>query len=147
MWSHYANKHKGFCIEYDFRSLGPESAITNRLYPVLYRKNLLDVTDFMLPTDTAARFNNTIGLYASIFKSREWSYEKEWRLTFPVGVILEEQTYKVPTPKAIYMGSRIDQNPAEQVAQIEAIALSKHIAIFRALPSKRSFSLEFHDAK
>lgn len=78
MWSHYAQYHTGFCLEYDLKSLGIDSMTTRMLYPILYRKDLLDVTDFIRrPLDNEKRFNNIIGLYAAIVKPIEWPPDKD----------------------------------------------------------------------
>ena len=39
MWSHYANSHTGFCIEYDLRKMDKESQFLHALYPIIYSKN------------------------------------------------------------------------------------------------------------
>jgi len=46
MWSHYANHHKGFCLEYDFRPVFVNEKISRLLYPVLYQEELLNVTEY-----------------------------------------------------------------------------------------------------
>ena len=66
MWSHYANSHKGFCLEYDFKML--KELITLPL-PVKYCNDL--------PNDIDDK------LKLIFTKSKEWSYEEEWRLVKP----------------------------------------------------------------
>lgn len=36
MWSHYAQNHTGFCIEYDFKE---SDMLCKQLYPVIYTKD------------------------------------------------------------------------------------------------------------
>jgi hypothetical protein len=44
MWSHYADHHRGFCIEYDLESLGnPSHFFLRSLYPVLYSQDFYDL--------------------------------------------------------------------------------------------------------
>lgn len=71
MWAHYANNHKGFCIEYELDESAPEIFNFNKvnyvsLLPEIYATELL-----FNPLETVARV-----VYS---KSIEWSYEKEWR--------------------------------------------------------------------
>lgn len=38
MWSHYANNYKGFCVEYNFKELGLNNAVTRFYFSYhLYR--------------------------------------------------------------------------------------------------------------
>jgi hypothetical protein len=72
MWSHYANKHHGVCLEYevDHLQLGPEY----RLQPVSYCKSISKVNRDMPFEEQAVTF-----LFS---KSFHWKYEKEERLLF-----------------------------------------------------------------
>lgn len=71
MWSHYADSHKGICIEYDFRYAKQD--VVNHLYPVQY-------------SDHQFTFKNPAGLDVHPFlllrKSKDWRYEKEFRLIY-----------------------------------------------------------------
>ena len=93
MWSHYADYHKGFCIAYDFGALGNEDLRTRMLYPAIYSENMFDASDVFSQQKT---INNILYLnQAALIKSKEWSYEKEWRLVFGNGVLHEEIGYQV----------------------------------------------------
>jgi Protein of unknown function (DUF2971) len=59
MWSHYANHHKGVCIEYDI------TGMLNDIHPCLY-------------TNEFGNFDWTNGA-SSLVKSISWEYEHEWR--------------------------------------------------------------------
>lgn len=68
MWAHYADSHKGFCIEYEVDqedSLWPVNYTTEPLQPSLYEL-------LLCPYETLIRILTT--------KSMEWQYEKEVRL-------------------------------------------------------------------
>ena len=43
-WGHYACNHKGFCIEYGVEPLPAGDFLRRRLYPVIYSKDLYDMT-------------------------------------------------------------------------------------------------------
>lgn len=43
MWSHYANKHTGFCVEYDISLL--DNFYKLNLFPVLYSNNRPEQTE------------------------------------------------------------------------------------------------------
>lgn len=106
MWSHYAQNHTGFCIEYDINSLPFDSLITERLYPIVYSDELFDTTDYYLQEKVKTQ-NIDYLLEGMLRKSLEWEYEKEWRLvvldTSEVGV-----EFNMPKAKSIYLGSEFD---------------------------------------
>lgn len=80
MWSHYANSHKGFCVEYDTNKI-PQN-IRRFFLPVVYQKQIYNATH-----DLGNTRNNAFNFL--FFKSKEWSYEKEWRIA-----IYQEQLVK-----------------------------------------------------
>lgn len=127
MWSHYANSHKGFALEYDTRAFRLKCQFCENLkqcnkaavcnfYPVIYQKQRYDATDFLgwyigrsmgVPIKNPDTFASSKSL---LYKSSQWSYEKEWRLVVSK---LNEFQEKSPVciynlrPRAIYYGSRI----------------------------------------
>lgn len=71
MWSHYANNHKGICIEYNIDELN--IAKTNFIFPVIYSEERKNITEDVL------EYYGTVGLRTVVYKAKEWEYEKEWR--------------------------------------------------------------------
>lgn len=134
MWSHYANNHQGFCLEYDFLEL-PYSDIRNRmLFPVFYSEQRYDMTQLFLNKKN----DPSIALKASLHKSLDWAYEKEWRMVISGGV-LNECEYHVPKPNAVYLGSRLLEEKAETIKQI---AKEKNIKIYEMALSKFNYEME-----
>lgn len=127
MWSHYANSHKGFALEYNTKDFQLKCQFCENLkkcnkaaacnfYPVVYQHQRYDATDFLgwyisrsmgIPIKNPDTFASSKSF---LYKSSQWSYEKEWRLI--VSKINEFQD-KSPVciyhlrPIAIYYGSRI----------------------------------------
>lgn len=98
MWSHYANNHKGFCIEYYSSSFESPHFI----FPVVYKgKKVIDVDDF-----------SEAEMYKSIMtKYSYWREENEWRILLPYkGEISKGRVIEQPLPKAIYMGVDISDS-------------------------------------
>lgn len=116
MWSHYANCYNGICIEYDLQEIDK----TNTLSPVIYTEELIRARDFM----TKEEFNNNIskGLFeaairAVISKHSQWSYENEWRIIKALDS--NDANYiKMPVPKNIYIGFKVETRMMEKVIQI-----------------------------
>jgi hypothetical protein len=133
MWSHYANNHSGFCIEYNFKNPNIVPFLVEKLHPVKYSNEILDITNFYLEPN----FNKFVSIYAAIIKSKEWNYEKEWRIVFPIG---KEISYNYPlfSPEVIYLGSRIKDEDKETLIQI---AKKKNISVFQMTMLKNKFKL------
>lgn len=81
MWNHYANGHKGICLEYDTTKI-KNIYMVNRLFPVFYKKELPDGSK-ILRNQMVNLF--TFWDYILIHKLEAWSYEKEWRLIYNAG--------------------------------------------------------------
>ena len=113
MWAHYADQHQGFCIEYD---LSKESeGKTAPLFPVIYTKTLvpLNITDELmnLPGNSGH-----LAIKAAIFKNKDWSYEREWRLVFYTGDDQKIEIKGYPI-KAIYLGTKINSEHKKQLIE------------------------------
>lgn len=121
MWAHYADNHKGFCIEYELKNYNPEIFDFNRVnyvssLPEIYATELL-----FNPYETVARI-----IYS---KSIEWIYEKEWRY---VELYAEHEAdfekgkkIRLPDnlkPTRIITGSRINDNDKKLVEKLRAVA-------------------------
>ncbi|MCL2312290.1 MAG: DUF2971 domain-containing protein [Firmicutes bacterium] len=139
MWSHYADCHKGFCLEYDFKSLPYTDLRTRLLFPIIYQSELFDVTEY-LKNAKKENFNPFFAVRAAITKSIEWKYEKEWRLILPFGVSNETREMTVPSPKAIYAGSKINSS---NKAFLNIYSKSKNIPLYQSTMSKNEFKVKF----
>lgn len=76
MWAHYANNHRGFCVEYDLLEINRSLRFT--AVPVIYseEKTCFDFFDPQsIGKDTWKLFIQSL-----TSKSPEWRYEKEWRI-------------------------------------------------------------------
>jgi len=132
MWSHYANSHKGFALEYDFRPTLEQPIKNVGLFPVVYSEERLDISDYIawgvlrilgiqakMP-DIAASIKN------ALWKSDIWAYEKEWRMidSTPRDITEEKASAIHYKPVAIYYGrlmSSDDKNRLHEVAMEKGI--------------------------
>lgn len=142
MWGHYSSSHTGFCIEYDLTQIAKFEQLLLALYPVIYSNGLFDATKYFNESMKKKGFNNLFGILAALHKSPEWSYEEEWRLVLPLGPEEPSRDYQMPTPKAIYLGSRMSEENKNKVAKI---AISKGITIYEMRLSTSKFELESKD--
>lgn len=127
MWSHYADAHKGFALEYDLRNrqikcdkcknIQCEDRIIHFLSPVIYSNERYDGTSFV-----DCFFGKQLGLFpqfddvlfgtkAALYKSTQCAFEREWRLFLdkPGKRELLHQPYLCTEirPIAIYYGKDI----------------------------------------
>ncbi len=81
MWSHYANKHQGVCLQ--FRGLErldtpPLRVVYSNDYPVV---DLLKYEPFIFGQDETARAKQKeVVEYMYLTKAKDWAYEREWRI-------------------------------------------------------------------
>ncbi|EGR0541746.1 DUF2971 domain-containing protein [Vibrio cholerae] len=132
MWSHYADNHKGICIELERNennALGNPDE-TNKVkytqsYPSLSSKVLLD----------SDQFNSSLKrvLYT---KSKQWEYEKEWRTFKPQG----GKVYPLPGKiKSVTFGARSSQMDIEIVKKLIA---GTDIKLFQAELKQNDFGIK-----
>lgn len=118
MWSHYANYHKGFCIEYDVSAFLPTDYRSRFLYPVIYTDRLYDATPHFMKGVDADSFNNLHLNLAGLYKAIDWSYEREWRLLFANEMLKEAQAYSMGKAKAVYLGSHISREDQDCLTSV-----------------------------
>ena len=114
IWSHYADSHKGFSLEYDTNHFQlrcqncdkvkhcNKAAICS-IYPVIYHRQRHDATDYLawyIGKGMGMPIKNP-DIFAAgkcfLYKSPQWSYEKEWRL-----VISKMNEFQDKSPVCIY---------------------------------------------
>ncbi|MGA3674360.1 DUF2971 domain-containing protein [Lysinibacillus agricola] len=138
MWSHYANNHSGFCVEYNFKKENVESLLTRTLQPVIYTDEILDMSEYFgVGREDKLNYNNLISTYAAIVKSNEWAYEKEWRISFPIGAE-EGFSREIFPPEAIYLGTRMQDDYKQELIQI---AQQKQISVYQMKMKTNEFKL------
>ncbi|KTT49722.1 hypothetical protein SB11R_10345 [Pseudomonas oryzihabitans] len=130
MWSHYADYHKGFCIEY---RLDETSPLKGMVKPVRYTDVYPSLSLKNLPSGAEENFID-ICVYT---KAKQWSYEREWRAIMPVG----EKLYRTPAPiSAIIFGARMTDVHKEAVYEI--LHLTKDIEFKQAVLLEDFFGLD-----
>lgn len=118
MWSHYADKHKGICIEYDISSI----LLDRNKNDFIIRKINYDRTAII--NENIANINNIelydLNLLIDLFsiKSKEWEYEDEYRILY-----YDREKRKdglvVPLPiRSIYFGTETPEDDKELIRDI-----------------------------
>lgn len=139
MWSHYANKHYGFCLEYDFTHTMikryPDLIQAQlMLFPVNYSNKRPLISKALFDSETKLSYlknkqlppkiiNNII--HGLLFKSEDWKYEKEWRI---LQLKDNKFTMKLPTARKVFLGANMEESAKRRVIEI---AQKKKIPIFQ----------------
>ncbi|MDE7379939.1 MAG: DUF2971 domain-containing protein [Clostridia bacterium] len=123
MWSHYANKHKGFCVEYDFSKMRAQNILL-MLYPAIYseKRPVVPMTLFDLDNLNDIKLSNDRNaipdiIMALLTKSKIWDYENEWRI-IATQSDLDEQKLKEDIAVKVYYGANIDEEDKKQLDKI-----------------------------
>lgn len=133
MWSHYGDKNKGFCLEFD-TSFEP----FNKAKKVKYTEEIpsISITDAIVKNN----FEQLFDLYCT--KSTSWEYEAEWRcIHHHVGT---KWIYESEALTGVYFGS----NVPDQVIDIVCLILqgqNTHVKYWKGKRSDTKFELEFED--
>lgn len=135
MWGHYSNKHTGFCLEYDVALLPKEMQL---LLPVVYVEKPYDASRIL---DMRGIEDKYARLCPSLFKSKDWAYENEWRAFIPTKDSYE--TLVIPAVGSItgiYFGFN-SYKFAKQIKTIEDWARQKNIPMHQIERTYLSFEL------
>lgn len=120
MWSHYANYHTGFCIEFNTEQ---PSELRNKIYPVIYQEQRNNLTEAFLQR------KKRWAAIASICKSSDWSYENEWRIVMyvrPDLTVIDPVFVSVPgLIKSIYLGVKVDKQFEKEIVKSLSIPIYK----------------------
>ena len=124
MWYYYAFQHKGICIKYDFSNLNSADNQGFILLPIIYPPES-DIKDYYY---FSPKKSNSVGLRNSLIKSKDWSFEKEWRL-IKITENGEDFMFSVSISE-IYLGIDTDEDTKNKI--IESIKKSgKKIKLFK----------------
>ena len=130
MWSHYADYHKGFALEYSSEHLLEQNSFG--VFPVIYDDERYDASSYLMwfwahimgynipNPDTMSHIK------CVLHKSKQWEYEQEWRMLnyLPRDIYKESVSSIHQQPIAIYYGCKISM---ENKQRLHEIAQSKNI--------------------
>lgn len=153
LWSHYADHHRGFCVEYslEFEGIKNSNEILCGLFPVNYTSRVpkLSTANLIKLTIDQEYIKINKALMKSIYKSyitksSFWSYEKEWRIILDLNTahFCIERTIPFLKAKKIFLGCRIDYNLKKHIANF---AFKNNIEICSTKQSRENFKLFYYE--
>ena len=133
MWSHYADEHRGFCIEFDF-SKGPEDCLP---LPVVYSEKRVKMpwVPSQNPSKEQVRFMTESFMKALVTKDIVWEYEHEWRMLIGAG---DDKFVNMPPISCIYIGALCSD---ENKQKLRAIAQEKGIPLKQMVLDRGEYEL------
>ncbi len=140
MWSHYADSHKGFCIEYDFSSVD-DNTLDVTPFPVVYSENR-PLIPWKVAIDKTPESNAEAAcqlMLGLLTKDKAWEYENEWRVLLKTG---DEPVVKMPPISCVYLGANIS---TENKARITDIASMCDIPVKQMVVDRGSYLLHAKD--
>jgi hypothetical protein len=131
LWSHYADEHKGICIEYD---LLEEGEVRPFLQPIIYSEKIYKIATFEELT-TLRKIGSTL------IKCKDWEYEAEWRLTLFKRNDILPNTITISKPKSVYLGTRFHLNDEILKKQLFKILEEREIPVFQMTKHSEKYKL------
>ncbi len=135
MWSHYGDFHKGFNVGYSEEKMR-ESRLFGKGGPVGYSEDFPAI-------DPYSEHSMETSFMQTHYKSKEWEYEQEYRLTklfFPNVPTEKDRTIKIPTEfiEEINLGISISENHKNEILDF---ARKNNINIFQTKKIPFKFGL------
>ena len=133
MWAHYANAHRGFCVEYERT---PENSLGRLAQPVVYRDEIPSVSTRDLTGDTS-RLDDLW-----LTKSKHWEYEMEWRLLQMPGGESRRVDFRI---SGIIFGMRMPESEKHTIKNL--FPNRDGIRFRQAVKSADTFSITLNNAE
>lgn len=146
LWENYADKYRGFCVEYSFKNFDKQSFDDYKnliyMFPVTYQSRI-PIFDIVPLVDQALnscieedeKKSDVSELYADLnlqlfYKKKEYEYEHEWRFSIKD---MDNNKQRFPFVNAIYAGKDIEVNDLDE---LKCIADSLSVPIYRQTINK-----------
>jgi len=128
LWSHYADSHRGICIEFDRNEnniLGDDKSC----FPVQYSSFIKDI-----------EISNNDIIYSEYFRYKcdIWDYEKEWRLLTPEGRTIIKLPGEI---KKVYFGLETSDENIKDIIKI----LGYSIKYYKAKKVDNQYKIRFSE--
>ncbi len=146
MWSHYADAHRGFCVEVDAEALVFQFymlSITDEefVYPNQVRYYEKDIPKVIPSNDDEEDLERHQSLLRT--KSQDWAYEEEYRFIY-AGETRLSRGINRDVIKRVIFGCQMPPEHREEIAE-SARARLPNAQLWEAVRSDDRFKLEFRE--
>lgn len=144
LWAHYADNHTGICIEYDLKNCN-NLFLKTMCFPVNYvekNDNTEDVISLVVYKNLE---EGSFLLKTANSKSKDWEYEKEWRIVFLenydnyIDLYSNKHYALFIKPKSIYLGLKIDKKIKKEIIDI---CKFREINLYQMIKKNQDFILK-----
>lgn len=144
MWAHYADNHKGICIEYNFWE---DKLLRDICFPVCYVDKAYN-NDICLKILKDFKAKNRLISQLFLKKGKYWNYEKEWRIVIPNNFKSNKLNFRWKNrkryleflkPKSIYLGYNINNDDKKYM---KAICRDYDIKIYQMIKDDYGYNLK-----
>lgn len=133
MWSHYANSHRGICLEFDITEDYEFFTLPiNIKYEEFY------------PEIDVSKTRNNIGEKLLSTKYKGWQYEQEVRIYKNAP---GKYKFNPKSLKAVYFGCKVEDKIDELCEFIRGIGCFDHVEFYKGEMSKTKYKIEFNKYK
>ncbi|AIO28457.1 DUF2971 domain-containing protein [Burkholderia cepacia] len=146
LWAHYAENHRGVCLEYDI----PDETFKTRFFPINYSASqpVIDRVN-RYPVGDVNSGSLLMDMKDAVFltKSEDWKYEEEWRM-LRITERSEEKGEKHEIPgnlSAIYFGLHTSEAARNIITKLASS--TSPVEFWQASLRAGYFSLEFARAE
>jgi hypothetical protein len=167
MWSHYADGHKGACVEYDLKLLNSEhSKILKHLFPIIYSEKRIWFRNIDSLIESHMRLKDAIAnsyeydgeenlddiLPMFLTKSNVWDYEHEWRIIYSKKQMYDYDNKELyscnlnfPCISGIYLGYRINSEYKNNIIEIckRMKKDGNDVELYQEKLNEHSYKIEF----
>lgn len=137
MWSHYANGHRGICLEFD-----TSCDLFDRVFKVTYSHDYPKLNPIELILNNRNLEFDNYALQPLLTKYKCWEYEKEWRAFHQESRKL--YTYPVDALKAVYFGIDVNKTDIEIICLILQ-GQNENTKFFKCEKSKKDYEISFSE--
>lgn len=133
MWSHYADSHRGVCLE--FRT---DIDVFRKAKRVKYARQMPKVDLVKILCHEEEADDEILSLYCT--KGGDWDYEREWRCIHNTGGTA--YTYAADALTGVYFGAKASLTSFEIVALVLA-GQNGHVQLWQGKRSESDFAIAF----
>ncbi|RQU90473.1 DUF2971 domain-containing protein [Burkholderia cenocepacia] len=146
LWAHYAENHRGICLEYDI----PDEIFKTQFLPISYSESqpiIEQINRYPAGDPNAGRLLMEMKDAVFLTKSEDWKYEEEWRmLRITENLSGKGEKHTIPgNLSAIYFGLHTSEAARNIVTKLATSA--PPVEFWQASLRSGYFSLEFARAE
>ena len=144
MWAHYADNHKGVCIEYNFWE---DKLLRDICFPVYYVDKAYN-NYICLKILKEFKAKNRLISQLFLKKGKYWNYEKEWRIVIPNNFKSDKLNFRWKNrkryleflkPKSVYLGYNINNDDKKYM---KSLCRDYDIKIYKMIKDDYGYNLK-----